>query len=79
MRIAGLDAKQAPWSVRPLYSATRRMFGKMLEPLAVMARRPGIVWGYSLLTVALERGKGVDARLKTLASIRAAQLIGCPF
>ncbi|MEA2626286.1 MAG: hypothetical protein QOD06_2331 [Candidatus Binatota bacterium] len=79
MRISGLDAEQAPWSVRPLYSATRRMFGKMLEPLAVMARRPGIVWGYSLLTLALERAKGVNPRLKTLVSIRAAQMIGCPF
>ncbi len=43
-RIIGLEKKQAPWHLRWLYSASRKMFGKDLTPMKVQMKRPGLVW-----------------------------------
>ena len=79
MRIEGLDARQAHWSLRPFYYLMRRMFGRVLTPYTVYAHRPSMLWSFTILTLALDRSKVVEAKLKSLVSIRAAQMIGCPF
>jgi alkylhydroperoxidase family enzyme len=79
MRIEGIDRKQASWLMKPIYALMRRQFGKVLTPYTVLARRPAIALGLLGTTVALESGKAVAPPLKHLVSLRAAQLIGCPF
>jgi hypothetical protein len=79
MRINGLERSEAKWWLRPLYSFIARRFGKALTPYKVYARRPGVLLTLTGLTAALEFSKLVDAKLKRLASIRAAQVVGCPF
>lgn len=79
MRLARLEPKQTPWTARPLLALLRRVFGKVLTPYAVYARKPGILWASFANTVALDRSRSVPRRVKLLASLRAAQMIGCPF
>lgn len=79
MRIEPLEEKKLPWSVRPIAWIMKRMFGRALTPYLVFARRPGLLWAVSLLSRAMMGEKVIPGSLKTLASIRAAQLIGCPF
>lgn len=78
-RIQPLEAHEAPLLARPLYWLSRRVFGRAITPLKVMARRPGILWMTSLLGSAIERASKIDLRLHALVQIRSAQLVGCPF
>ncbi|HUA34051.1 MAG TPA: hypothetical protein VMA09_10635 [Candidatus Binataceae bacterium] len=79
MRIQGLEDNQFPFILKPLAATMKRHFGKMLTPYRVWAHLPGITWFYSLFMNALESSKIVDASIKRLVCLRAAQLIGCPF
>jgi hypothetical protein len=78
MRIEGIDQKRAGWLMKPIYALMKRRFGKVLRPTTVMAHRPGVAWGFLGATVALAGGI-VPAATKLMVSLRAAQLIGCPF
>ena len=79
MRIEPLNKGQLHWSVRPLFFLMKRMFGRELTPFGVMAYRPKLIWAVTLLTQALVGTKPVPPKLKSLMSIRAAQMVGCPF
>jgi AhpD family alkylhydroperoxidase len=79
MRIQGLEKNQVSWMLRPLYGVMRRRFGKVLSPFKVWAYRPAITLGLAGLAQAVEHSKAVAPRTKNLASVRAAQLVGCSF
>ena len=79
MRVEGLTARRAPWSALPIYGVWKRIFGKVLTPYAVLAHRPSLLWATFLSSIVLNRSRVVDRKLKYLVSLRAAQLIGCPF
>ena len=77
MRIQALENNQVSWMIRPLYGMMRRRFGKVLTPFKVWGYRPAITLGLawfkrSIIQTRSRRGQG-------LASLRAAQLIGCSF
>ncbi len=78
-RIRGLELREAPLAARPFYWILRRMFGKDLEPYKIQARRPGILWTGAFLGRAIEKSGRVEPRILSLAQLRAAQQIGCPF
>ncbi len=78
-RIAGLPESRAGWLARLVYGYAKRRFGKPLTPMTVMAHHPWIFRGSSFFEFALERARQVEPKLKALASIKAATLIGCPF
>ena len=78
-RIAGVPASRAGAFVRFAYRAAKRLTGKVPEPLTVAAHNPWIFRAVGLYEFALGRAKTVDARLKTLAGLKVAALIGCPF
>ena len=78
-RIAGQPAERAGWLARFGYWFSMRRFGRVAEPLAVAAHHGAIFFGYSTYELALDRARLVDKRLKTLASLKAAALVGCPF
>lgn len=78
-RIRGLEENEASILVKPLYAAVRKALGKIVEPIKVQARRPGIAWFGNLLGVAIEKSGKVEAGIHVLAQFRAAQIIGCPF
>jgi hypothetical protein len=78
-RIRGLEENEASILVKPLYAAVRKVLGKVIEPVKVQARRPGIAWFGNLLSVAVERSGKVEMRIHVLVQLRAAQIIECPF
>jgi alkylhydroperoxidase family enzyme len=78
-RIRPLEEAEVSFSARPLYLASKRLFGRILTPLKVQARRPAIAWTSNMLGMAIERSGKIEARLRTLVQLRAAQLIECPF
>jgi hypothetical protein len=78
-RIDGVDERRAGLFVRLAYWFARRRLGKVPLPLAVTAHNPSILGAMGAYEMGLERARRVDSRLKTLAGLRAASLVGCPF
>ena len=78
-RIKGVEENEAPLSVKPLFAASKKILGKVVQPLKVMARRPGIAWFGNLLGLAIEKSGKVEQRIHVFAQLRAAQVIECSF
>ena len=78
-RIPGVPTTKASLFTKIAYWFSKRRVGKIMEPLAVTAHHPTILRGYGAYEFYLDRARLVDARLKALASLKAAALIGCPF
>ena len=63
---------------RLTFRTGRRMFGRELEPSAVLAHHKPLLLGVGVASMAFERySKTVDEHLKNLAMLRTSQLIGC--
>ena len=63
---------------RLTFRTGRRMFGRQLEPSAVLAHHKPLLLGVGVASMAFERySKTVDDHLKNLAMLRTAQLAGC--
>ncbi len=78
-RIDGVPPRRAGLLARFAYWYSRRRFGKVPEPLTVMAHHGWVSAGVGAFELTIERSRLVEARLKTLAAIKAAMLVGCPF
>lgn len=82
-RIAGAPLNQGG-PIRRLfvglvYRRTRRRLGHVIVPIQVTAHHPRILWGYAQMERSQAGAKLVDAKLKGLAELRVATLVGCPF
>ena len=62
-----------------LYSMTRRRLGRVIMPIQVTAHHSEILWGYVQMERSQAASKLVDHKLKGLAELRVATLVGCPF
>lgn len=62
-----------------VYFFTRRRLGHVILPLQITAHHGKIFWGYTQMEQAQMSGKLVDTKLKELAELRVATLVGCPF
>jgi AhpD family alkylhydroperoxidase len=63
---------------RLTYAWARRMYGQLPEPAGVIAHHRPLLAGYSAIGLAHARySRAVPRRLKELAMLRSAQLIGC--
>ncbi len=78
-RIEGVSEERAGLLVRFAYWFSRRRFGKVAEPLTVAAHHRKIFQAYTAYEFLLDKAKLVAPRLKALAELKAAALIGCPF
>ena len=67
------------WFVGLVYSLTRRRLGRVIMPIQVTAHHPRILWGYGQMEQSQAASKLVDHKLKGLAELRVATLVGCPF
>jgi hypothetical protein len=82
-RITGADPRAQSllaglWT-RLVYWLVRRRLGRVPSATTVAAHHPGVLWGSLNMTVVLDGERRVPAALKTLAQVRTATLIGCPF
>jgi len=61
------------------YSLTRRRLGRVIMPVQITAHHPKILWGYGQMEQSQASSKLIDPKLKGLAELRVATLVGCPF
>jgi hypothetical protein len=61
------------------YSLTRRRLGRLIMPVQVTAHHPKILWGYGQMEQCQLSSNLVASKLKGLAELRVATLVGCPF
>lgn len=78
-RIDGVPKSKAGLLVRLAYWRARRHYGRVTEPLMVLAHHKWISRGYFSFKLALGRSCLVEKKLKTLAVIKVATMVGCPF
>ena len=62
-----------------VYWVTHRRLGRVIMPVQVTAHHGKILWGYLQMEQSQMSSKLVDAKLKGLAELRVATLVGCPF
>jgi len=62
-----------------VYFLTRRRLGRLIMPVQVTAHHFKIFWGYVQMEQAQASAKLVEPKLKGLAELRVATLVGCPF
>jgi hypothetical protein len=79
MRVKGIDPENPPQSVKQIFDRSRQRYGRVLTPHLVMAHCPEVLLAASALGRAIDGSDGIEPYLKVLASLRAAQMIGCPF
>jgi AhpD family alkylhydroperoxidase len=77
-RIPGVQENEANWLIRALYRCSRRRFGAVLEPVAVMAHHPRLVVASSRHELGVQRvSKALPRALGELAVYRTAVQLGC--
>jgi hypothetical protein len=62
-----------------VYWLTRRRLGHVIMPVQVTAHHATILWGYGQMEQSQMASKVVDHKIKGLAELRVATLVGCPF
>ena len=78
-RIEGVSDQQAGVLTRFAFWMARRKVGKVPDPMRVWAHHRAISMASGGYEYWLDRARLVDARLKALAGIKAATMVGCPF
>lgn len=84
-RIKGLEPHEAGFFTRLVYWFVRRSVGavtgqsRLVEPAKIMAHHPRLLRACGDMERGQAAAKTVPSNLKTLASIKAAMLVGCPF
>jgi AhpD family alkylhydroperoxidase len=76
-RITGIPEGTRNPLIRAGFSASRRRYGAVIEPLRIFAHHPKVMVGYAALELASERSRLLSARLKHLAELRAGMICGC--
>lgn len=61
------------------YRYSRKRFGRVSEPIGVMAHSPKLMAGYGMLELAAEKLNTMPRRLMSLGEIRSAALVGCEY
>jgi hypothetical protein len=78
-RIDGLSDQEASFLTRRVFAAAAKQAGNVPDPLRIMAKSGPTMWAGGLFALAFDRATKVDKKLKTLACLKAASLIGCVF
>ena len=78
-RIDGVPPYKASFLVRIAYWFTKREVGRVIQPVAVHAHHPRLLRGLAGMEMAQKAARTLDPALKTLAGVRVAMRIGCPF
>jgi hypothetical protein len=76
-RLAG--AAHPSLFARIVFWFAKRMVGRVPLPLRIHAHHPKVFGGLARMEMAQDKAKRVPFDVKTLASIRVAMRIGCPF
>lgn len=78
-RIHGVEANEAGFFTRFVYWMTKRKLGHVVVPLKVHAHQTRLLRALGEMEMGQQAVHAVEHKLKALAGIKAAVLIGCPF
>lgn len=78
-RLEGIDDKQASLLQGFAFRTAAKQTGAVPEPLRIMAKSSGLMWGGGLFQMGFDRAKTVEPKFKFLVSLKAASMIGCLF
>ncbi len=78
-RIRGVEAKRALWHVRLIYWLAKRSLRRIPEGMRIRAHDPRLLRHSTRLDLYCEAKGEAPARLKRLAMLKTAMLVGCPF
>ena len=84
-RMNGVEPHQAGWYTRLVYWFVRRSVGKitgsssLVEPVKITAHHPRLLKAYGQMEMGQDAATSVPVLVKTLASLKVATLVGCPF
>lgn len=77
-RMKGVPEREAGWLSRSIFRGIRRRTGGVSDTWKIAAHRPGLLLGWALHELAYERSNRLDRRLRSLAQLKVAALVGCP-
>ena len=77
-RLPGVGEREAGWLSRWIFRGIRRRAGHLSDTWTITAHQPGLLLGWALHELAYERAHDLDRRLRTLAQLKVAALVGCP-
>ncbi|MBI3696504.1 MAG: hypothetical protein HY238_16895 [Acidobacteria bacterium] len=76
-RLTGLHKEEVSPEIRRIFERQAQRYGATLYNHQVLARRPGIFWGFRAMWDGLEDDARLDARLRDLLNVKVASLVGC--
>lgn len=77
--LSGVSEESVSQDVRDVYERVKKKYGTLLEPVSIAAHNPDIFRAYMSYEGAFRAASRVDIKLKELAFLRVATLLGCPF
>jgi hypothetical protein len=84
-RMKGIEPSEAGLFTRFVYWLVKRSMNKLtgkpqlIEPIKIAAHHPRLLRALGQMEGGQAAAKSVPAYLKSLASIKAATMVGCPF
>ncbi len=78
-RISGVEPQRANLFTRLTYWMTKRKLGRIVEPIKITAHQTRLLAAMGDMEMAQMAMRTVPLGLKSLASIKVATLVGCPF
>ena len=78
-RIEGLKDSEVSFIVGRIFKAAGKLRGAVPEPVRLMAKSSAALWAAIGFELGIGRGKSVDDKLKSLASLKVASMVGCVF
>jgi len=78
-RIAGIAPGNGGLLVRLAYFMTKRKVGRVVTPIKIVAHHPRLLRALAHMELGQEAAHTVSPQLKTLAQVKVAMLVGCPF
>jgi alkylhydroperoxidase/carboxymuconolactone decarboxylase family protein YurZ len=78
-RIEGVPKNKAGIIARISYWWTNRLLGKIPEPMKIAAHHTKLFTANLIFESVLMKSRTLQERLKALAALKVATLIGCPF
>ena len=76
-RIEGRQEKDAPLIIRVLTRLARRKWGRVTEMMKITAHVPKVATGWAAFEMLFDRSTFLERRLRKLAAVKTAMLLGC--
>jgi hypothetical protein len=79
VRIDGITDDEASFIQRFIFRTAAKQTGEVPDPLRIMARSSGLMWGAGLFQTSFDRAQSIEPKIKDLVCLKAASMIGCLF